>query len=31
MSNNTSYTMSTDNVKTFVQGALGAMTFGMYH
>lgn len=21
----------TDNVKTFVQGALGAMTFGMYH
>ena len=23
--------MSTDNIKTFAQGALGAMTFGMYH
>jgi hypothetical protein len=25
------YLMNKDTLKTFVQGALGAMTFGMYH
>lgn len=31
MNNTPRYFMSTDNIKTFAQGALGAMTFGMYH
>ena len=31
MNNTPRYFMSTENIKTFAQGALGAMTFGMYH
>ena len=28
---NKTYLLSADNLKTMAQGALGAMTFGMYH